>query len=96
MYATIHRYDQVTASTDQLVAAGRRLAARMSRVAGFVAYVLLDARDGVLTAVSIFEDEASQAEGARVLGCWIAEQRPAMLPDQPHVTSGEVIVQMGL
>lgn len=98
MYASIQRYDNVTALPDELMPAGRRHAAALQRVPGFVAYLLLDAGDGQLMAVSLFEDEADLLAAERVpaLDEWLQAERTPPAAGQPRVTRGEVVVQKGL
>jgi hypothetical protein len=96
MYATIHRYDHVTGSTDELVCAGRALAARLSQVPGFVSYATLDAGAGVLATISFFETEAELAAADRLVAAWVAEHLTTLLPRPPQVIGGEVVVQRGL
>ena len=96
MYATIHRYDCVAGSTDELVRAGRALAARLSQAPGFVSYATLNAGAGVLASVSFFETEAELAAADRLMAAWVAEHLAALLPRPPQVLSGEVLAQRGL
>src|SRR5262245_38860641 len=96
MYARIHRYDHVVGPTDELVRAGRALAARLSRAPGFVSFAALDAGAGVLAAVSFFETEADLQAADRLVAAWAAGHLSALLPRPPQVIGGEVLVQRGL
>jgi hypothetical protein len=96
MHARIQRFDDVAAMTDEVIPAGRRVAARLNRVPGFVAYLLLDAGDGVFVGVSVFEDEAGLAADTSLSPQWPVEQDSSIAPGQVHVMSGEVVVQKGL
>ncbi len=98
MYASIHRYAQMPPASDDVIHAGRQLAAALQRLPGFVAYVLIDAGDGVLVALSLFEDEASLLATERVpaLDGWLVAEQAVLAAGQPSVMSGEVVVQKGL
>jgi hypothetical protein len=98
MYASIQRYDHVTARPDEMMPAGRRLAAALRRVPGFVAYVLLAIGEGQYVALSLFEDEAGRAtaEGLTALGKWLPTEHSPAPAAHPCVTGGEVVIQIGL
>jgi len=96
MYAAIRRYDHAAGSVDDLLPDGRRLAAAVSHVPGFVAYVLLESGDGGLVAVSIFDDPAGLAGGERLVEGWANERRAGPLSCPSEAITGEVIVQKGM
>lgn len=95
MYATIRRYDRATSPVDDAIPDGRRLAVAISRLPGFVAYALLDAGDGALVAVNLFDHPSGVAGEARLVGQWASGQDgPLARPSE--AISGEVIVQKGI
>jgi hypothetical protein len=96
MYATIQCYDHVTGTSDELAHAGRKLASRLSKEPGFICYVVLRARDGVLAAMGLFEEAANAEEASRLACRWIAENLGGAIIDPSLLTSGEVIAQLGL
>ena len=95
MYATI-RHHEGNASTDELMRAGRTLAAQLGAAPGFVAHLLLQAPDGVCAAISIFEDRASLEDADRLVGGWLAAHVAAPGSEPAQFTAGEVIAQRGL
>ena len=96
MYAAIQRYSPETSVTSDLAPTGRQIAAALQHIAGFVAYVLLDADDGQLLAISLFEDQAGLAQAQRLLRRQAADEPNSFSTKLPLVSSGEVIVQRGL
>jgi hypothetical protein len=96
LHATICRYDGVTASIEEVVHAGRRLAFALSTAPGFVSYAVLDAGDGVLVSVTVFDDRTNLEAADQLIGRWVAEHLTALLPRPPEVIAGEVIVQRGM
>ena len=96
LHATICRYDGVTGSTEDVTVAGRRLASALSAAPGFVSYALLDAGDGMIVSVNVFEDRAGLEAGHRFMVQWVAEHLTALLPRPPQIIAGEVIVQRGM
>jgi hypothetical protein len=96
MYATICHYDHLAGSTDDLMRAGRALAARLSQAPGFVSYAALDVGAGVLASVYFFETEADLQAANQIVAAWTAEHLAVVLPHPSQVTGGEVVVQKGL
>jgi hypothetical protein len=96
LHAAICRYDGVTTSVEEVVQAGRRLASALSTAPGFVSYAVLDAGDGVLVSVTVFDDRTSLEVAQPLIVRWVAEHLAASLPHSPQVIAGEVIVQRGL
>ena len=96
MYGRICRYRQVTGMVDGLIPDGRRLAAAISRLPGFVAYALLDAGDGGLISVSLFDNPAGLADAERLIEQWADEQQPSPLSSPSEAATGEVIIQKGM
>lgn len=96
LHATICRYAGVTASIEEVMRAGRRLASALSTAPGFASYAVLDAGEGVLVSVTVFDDRSTLAAAEPLIVRWVAEQLAAWLPGPPEVTAGEVIVQRGM
>ena len=63
---------------------------------GLVTCALLEAGDGVLASVSVFETRATLAAADRLVEQWLTEDLAALLPCRPHVITGEVVVQKGM
>ena len=96
MHATIRRYEAVDqARTSELVKkAEDNLAPRLSELPGFNGYYLIDAGNGVLSSVSVFDTSAHAEESTRVASSWLREDNlETAVPNAPKITSGEVIVQ---
>ena len=96
LHATICRYDGVTASIDEVMPAGRQLASALSEAPGFVSYAVLDAGDGVLVSVTVFDDPTDLAAADQFIDGWVAAHLAAVLPRPHAVMRGEVIVQRGM
>jgi hypothetical protein len=96
MYATIGRYEGVDASrTDELsrkVAEG--LLPRLNELPGFGGYYLIEAGNGVMTSVSLFETSAQADESTHLVVDWVQEEElQKALPKPPKITSGEVVAR---
>ncbi len=61
---------------------------------GFSAHFLIDAGEGVLTSVGLFETSDQAHESTRLAASWIRENDLASaLPNTPKITAGPLIVQ---
>ena len=94
MHATLRRYEGVDRErTDELTEkVTDSLMPRLSELPGFNGYYLIEAGEGVITSISLFETSAQADESTRVASEWVREQElEAALPDAPKMTSGPVI-----
>jgi hypothetical protein len=94
MFATVRRYEGVDASrTDELSKkVNESLMPRLSKLPGFGGYYLIEAGNGVMTSVSLFETAAQADESSHLVFGWVQdEDLDKALPNAPMITSGEVI-----
>jgi len=94
MHATLRRYEGVDRErTDELTEkVTDSLMPRLSELPGFNGYYLIEAGEGVITSISLFETSAQADESTRVASEWVREQElEAALPHEPKMTSGPVI-----
>jgi hypothetical protein len=96
MFATIRRYESVDQSrTSELVKkADDSLLPSLSELPGFNGYYLIEAGDGVISSVGLFDTPEHAEESTRVASDWVREEKlETALPNPPKITSGEVVVQ---
>jgi hypothetical protein len=96
MFATIRRYESVDQSrTSELVKkADDSLVPSLSELPGFNGYYLIEAGDGVISSVGLFDTPEHAEESTRVASDWVREEKlETALPNPPKITSGEVVVQ---
>ena len=94
MFATIRRYEGVDASrTIELSKkVNESLMPRLSKLPGFGGYYLIEAGNGVMTSVSLFETPAQADESTNLVVGWVQEEElERALPNAPKITTGEVI-----
>jgi hypothetical protein len=99
MHATIRRYEGIDQSrTDELVKnADENLLPRLSRMAGFSGYYLIEAGNGTMSSIGFFESSAQADESARVAASWVRDERlEKALPNPPKVTGGQVRLTHGV
>src|ERR1043166_5286699 len=94
MHATIRRYDGVDqARTDELTRkAGESLVPKLSKLPGFKGYYLIEAGNGVVSSLGLFETSEQGDESTKVVAKWITDENfSAALPNAPKITSGKVV-----
>jgi hypothetical protein len=96
MFATIRRYESIDQSrTSELVKkADESLVPKLCELPGFNGYYLIEAGDGVLSSVGIFDTSAHADESTRVASDWVRENKlETALPTPPKITTGKVVVE---
>jgi hypothetical protein len=96
MHATVRRYEGVDASrTDELTKkVNETLIPKLSKLPGFDGYFLIEAGNGVMTSVSLFDTPANADESSRLASSWVRDEKlESALPNPPKITDGEVIAQ---
>ena len=96
MHATVRRYEGVDASrTDELTKkVNETLIPRLSKLPGFDGYFLIEAGNGVMTSVDLFDTSAHADESTRLASSWVRDEKlESALPNSPKITVGEVIAR---
>lgn len=92
MYTSIRRYEGLSPGTIEeiikLVEEG--FVPIVSAGEGFIGYHLIDAGDGVMATISLFETKAVAEESNRAAASWVKEALATFLPNPPQITAGEV------
>jgi hypothetical protein len=97
MHASIHRFKPPVHDADGVAQHGRRLAAALSELPGFVSFVMLETEADGLAAVAIFDDAAGLQTGGAAIMHWLQERATGLdATTAMPLLSGEIIVQRGL
>ena len=94
MHATIRRYDGVDQNrtielTDKV---NETLVPKLSQLQGFKGYYLIEADNGVISSLGLFETPEQADESTKVAATWIRDERlESALPNPPKITSGKVM-----
>ena len=94
MHATIRRYEGVDLTrTDELVSnVNETLVPQLRELAGFSGYYLLDAGNGVMSSISLFDTPEQADESANLVAKWITDENfNTAIPNPPRTTSGKVV-----
>jgi hypothetical protein len=95
MFATIRRYEATDQDrTSELVKkVDETLVPSLSELPGFGGYYLLEAGNGVMSSISLFDTSAHADESTQIASDWVRDQKlESALPNAPKITSGEVVV----
>jgi len=94
MHATIRRYDGVdqNRSVELTSKVNETLIPKLNKLPGFAGYYLIDAGNGIFTSLGLFETPEQGMESTKIVASWIRDERlETMIPNQPKITSGEVV-----
>ena len=92
MYAAVRRYEGVTDPQKVAKVGQEGFVPIISAMPGFVAHYTLDAGDGVMVGISVFEHKDAEEQSTFLAGEFIAEHLAPLMPNPPQVTAGEVVV----
>ncbi len=96
MHATIRRYDGVDQNrTDELTRkVNESLVPKLSELPGFNGYFLIDAGNGVFSSLGLFETPEQGKDSTNIVATWIREEKlETMIPNEPKITSGQVVAR---
>jgi hypothetical protein len=91
MYAAFRRYEGITDDAEAGRLVGESFIPLLENVTGFIAYYWIDAGDGVMASLSVFDDKAGADESVRLAHQWVQENAAALIPNPPQVTEGFVV-----
>jgi hypothetical protein len=92
MYVAVRRYEGVNDSQKVGQLVEEDYVPIISEMPGFVAYYCVDAGDGVMVSISLFEHKAAEEESTFRAGEFVAEDLGPLSPNPPQVTAGELVV----
>ena len=91
MYAAVRRYEGIVDDDEAARLVRESFMPQLEKVPGFLAYYWIDAGDGVMASLSVFDDKAGADESVEFAPEWIEENAPNLFPNPPRVTEGEVV-----
>ena len=94
MQATIRRYEGVDAArTNEVVErVNETLVPQLRELPGFSGYYVIDAGNGVLSSISLFETAEQAEESTKLVAAWISDENlDTAIPNAPKITSGKVV-----
>jgi hypothetical protein len=91
MWAAVRRYEGITDPDEAGRLVDESFVPLLEHVSGFIAYYWLDAGEGVMASLSVFEDHAGADESVRMAADWVRENAATLIPNPPQVTEGRVV-----
>jgi hypothetical protein len=94
MHATIRRYEGVDTTRTNEVASKveQTLVPQLRKLPGFAGYYLIEADNGVLSSLGLFQTADQGNESTKVVSKWITDENfSTAIPNAPKITSGKVV-----
>ena len=94
MHATIRRYEGVdTTRTNEVVGkVNETLVPQLRKLPGFAGYYLIEADNGVLSSLGLFQTSEQAGESTKIVSKWITDENfTTAIPNAPKITSGKVV-----
>jgi len=91
MYAAVRRYEGITDDAEAGRLVRESFMPLLEGVSGFIAYYWVDAGEGVMASLSVFEDKAGADESVTLAQRWVQENAASLIPNPPQVTEGSVV-----
>jgi hypothetical protein len=89
MYTVIRRYEGVVDAAEVIRRVTDEFAPMLAERPGFGGYWIVDAGDGVLATIGVFETQGAAEDSTRAAAGWVSERLADLLPSAPQVTMGE-------
>jgi hypothetical protein len=94
MYATHRRYEGIDQSRIEELTrkVNESLIPRLSKLPGFEGYFMMEAGDGIIKSISLYDTSGQAEESTRVAAEWAQEEKlESLVPNPPEVTVRRVI-----
>ncbi len=93
MHASIRRYNIDTDSVAALkVRVEDGFIPIVSKLPGFVSYMVIDAGNGIVAAVSVFDDQEAAERSNAAAAEWVRENLADVVKEAPDITTGEIVL----
>ena len=96
MHATIRRYDGVDQNrTVELTGkVNESLVPQLRKLQGFKGYYMLEAGNGVISSLGVFETAEQADESTKLAASWLRDEKlESAFPNPPEITSGKIVAQ---
>ena len=91
MWAAVRRYEGITDPAEAGRRVGESFIPLLEHVPGFIAYYWIDAGDGVMASLSVYESQAGADKSIELAREWVRENAAELIPNPPQVTEGHVV-----
>ena len=91
MYAAVRRYEGIADDAEAGRLVRESFLPQLDDIPGFIAYYWVDAGNGVMASLSVFEDKEGADKSVEFAHDWIVANAPNLFPNPPQVTEGLVV-----
>ena len=91
MSTVIRRYQGVVDSAEVARRAAEEFGPTLRDQPGFQGYWTVDAGNGVLATISVFESQDAAEASTAAAATWVQENMPNQVPNPPQVTAGQTM-----
>ncbi len=91
MYAAVRRYEGITDDAEAGRLVGESFIPQLEHIDGFIAYYWIDAGEGTMASLSVFDHKEGADESVRLAHDWVRENAAELIPNAPQVTEGYVV-----
>ncbi|MDX6435440.1 MAG: hypothetical protein QOK34_274 [Gaiellaceae bacterium] len=94
MHAILRKYEGVESSRSVELAknADEKLIPKLKELPGFSGYYLIEAGNGDMTSISLFDTSEQADKSSRIASTWVRDEKlETALPNPPKITFGEVV-----
>jgi hypothetical protein len=94
MHATIRRYEGVDQNrTVELTGkVNETLVPKLSKLQGFKGYYMIEAGNGIISELGLFETPEQADESTKLAASWVRDEKlETAFPNPPKITSGRVV-----
>ena len=91
MYAAVRRYEGITDDAEAGRLVGESFIPLLEQVPGFIAYYWIDAGDGTMASLSVYENKEGADRSVEIAHEWVANVAPHLFTMPPQVTEGHVV-----
>ena len=91
MYAAVRRYEGITDDAEAGRMVGESFIPLLEQVPGFIAYYWIDAGNGTMATLSVYDDKTGADKSVEIARQWVAENAAHLFTQPPQVTEGHVV-----
>jgi heme-degrading monooxygenase HmoA len=88
MYTAIRRYEGVNEPAEVVKRVTQEFAPMLRDKPGFIGYWVVDAGEGVVSTISVFETKEAADESTEAAAGWARERLADLITGAPQVTAG--------
>src|SRR6516164_11857843 len=93
MYGAVRRYEGITNDAEAGRLVSESCIPLLEHLPGFIAYYWIDAGDGTMASLSVFESKEEADKSVESAHNWVRDFAADKFPNPPRVTEGHVVAR---